>query len=82
MTVSQCYYLLMLNEMTRRKLKKEAQADMLLHRIYLLKLQKNYMKEIVKKRERQLRILTLAYISKKRPAAHYFILVKDRKHKM
>ena len=41
-----------------------------------------FMKEIVKTKECQLRILTLAYIGKKRPAPHYFVLFKERKHRM
>ena len=41
-----------------------------------------FMKEAVKTKEHQLRILTLAYISKKRHVSHYFILFKERKQRM
>ena len=40
------------------------------------------MKETVKTKERQLRFLTLTYISTKRPATHNSVLFIDRKHIM
>ena len=41
-----------------------------------------FMKEAVKRKEHQLRILNLDYIGKKRPPTHYFVLLKERKHRM
>ena len=48
--------------------KEKAQNNMLLYRIYHLKLYKNYKKGIVKMKERLLRVLTLIYTCKTRLA--------------